>query len=73
MIFSAIEHTGEVPFRDVFIHGIVRDKNGVKMSKTLGNGIDPLKEIDKYGPDPLRYALVTGIAPGSDQRYQEQS
>ncbi len=70
MIFSALEQTGEVPFDHVFIHGIVRDDQGRKMSKSLGNGIDPLEVIDEYGADALRYALVTGNAPGNDQRYQ---
>ncbi len=70
MIFSGLEHTGQVPFHTVFIHGIVRDTDGRKMSKSLGNGIDPLDIIDEYGADALRYALVTGTAPGSDQRFQ---
>ncbi len=70
MIFSGLEHTGEVPFHTVFIHGIVRDSEGRKMSKSLGNGIDPLEIIDEYGADALRYALVTGNAPGNDQRFQ---
>ena len=70
MIFSGIEHTGQTPFHTVFIHGIVRDAEGRKMSKSLGNGIDPLDIIDEYGADALRYALVTGNAPGSDQRFQ---
>ncbi len=69
MIFSAIEHTGEVPFKDVFIHGIVRDSLGRKMSKSLGNGIDPLEIIEKYGTDALRFSLVLGISPGNDIRY----
>lgn len=72
MIFSALEQTGEVPFKDVYIHGIVRDADGRKMSKSLGNGIDPLEIIDQFGADALRYALVTGNAPGNDQRYQEE-
>ena len=70
MIFSALEHTGEVPFHTVLIHGIIRDGEGRKMSKSLGNGIDPLEIIDQYGADALRYALVNGNAPGSDQRFQ---
>ncbi len=69
MIFSALEHTGQVPFRDVLIHGIVRDEQGRKMSKSLGNGIDPLEVIDKYGADTLRFTLVTGNAPGNDMRF----
>lgn len=69
MIFSGIEHMGEVPFPEVLIHGIVRDAQGRKMSKSLGNGIDPLEVIDKYGADSLRYSLTQGIAPGSDTRY----
>ncbi len=71
MIFSGIEHTGRTPFHTVFIHGIIRDAEGRKMSKSLGNGIDPLEIIDEYGADALRYALVTGNAPGSDQRFQK--
>jgi valyl-tRNA synthetase len=70
MIFSGIEHTGHVPFHTVFIHGIVRDSEGRKMSKSLGNGVDPLELIDEYGADALRYALVSGNAPGNDQRFQ---
>ncbi len=69
MIFSGIEHTGEVPFKYVYIHGIIRDENGRKMSKSLGNGIDPLEVIDRSGADALRYSLVTGNSPGSDQRF----
>ncbi|MBS1339751.1 MAG: valine--tRNA ligase [Clostridia bacterium] len=72
MIFSAIEHTGEVPFKDVFIHGIVRDSLGRKMSKSLGNGIDPLEIIEKYGTDALRFSLVLGISPGNDIRYMPE-
>jgi valyl-tRNA synthetase len=71
MIFSGIEHTGKVPFRDVLIHGIIRDEQGRKMSKSLGNGIDPLEIIDKYGADSLRLSLLKGIAPGNDARYSE--
>ena len=71
MIFSGIKNMGETPFKDVLIHGIIRDAQGRKMSKSLGNGIDPLLIIDKYGADSLRYALVTGNAPGNDQRFQE--
>lgn len=69
MVFSGLEHTGECPFQDVFIHGIVRDSQGRKMSKSLGNGIDPLEVIDKYGADALRFTLVTGNAPGNDMRF----
>ena len=71
MIFSGIENMGEVPFKDVLIHGIVRDELGRKMSKSLGNGIDPLEIIDKYGADSLRFSLANGIAPGSDTRFSK--
>lgn len=71
MIFSAIEQTGEVPFHTVFIHGLVRDAQGRKMSKSLGNGIDPLEVIDQYGADALRLALVTGNSPGNDMRFSD--
>ncbi|HZJ83055.1 MAG TPA: valine--tRNA ligase [Clostridia bacterium] len=69
MIFSGLEHMGEVPFKHVFIHGIVRDSQGRKMSKSLGNGIDPLELIDEYGADALRLSLITGNSPGSDMRF----
>lgn len=69
MIFSGLEHVGEVPFDTVFIHGLVRDSKGRKMSKSLGNGIDPLEVIDKYGADALRFTLITGNAPGNDMRF----
>ena len=69
MMFSGIEHMGEVPFKTVLIHGLVRDSQGRKMSKSLGNGIDPLEVIDKYGADALRFTLVTGNAPGNDMRF----
>ena len=72
MIFSALEHTGQVPFDKVFIHGIVRDSLGRKMSKSLGNGIDPLEIITKYGTDALRFSLVLGISPGNDIRYMPE-
>ena len=72
MIFSAIEHTGQVPFKNVFIHGIVRDSQGRKMSKSLGNGIDPIEVIDKYGTDALRFSLILGISPGNDIRYMPE-
>ena len=69
MVFSGIEHTGKTPFNKVLIHGLVRDSEGRKMSKSLGNGIDPLEVIDKYGADALRLTLITGNAPGNDMRF----
>ncbi|OLS41517.1 valine--tRNA ligase [Bacillus sp. MRMR6] len=69
MIFSSIEFTGERPFKDVLIHGLVRDAQGRKMSKSLGNGVDPMDVIDKYGADALRYFLSTGSSPGQDLRF----
>ena len=72
MIFSACEHTGKPPFEHVFIHGIVRDSQGRKMSKSLGNGIDPLEVIKEYGADALRFTLATGNAPGNDMRYYSE-
>ena len=69
MIFSACEHTGKTPFHTVLIHGLVRDDKGRKMSKSLGNGIDPLEMIEKYGCDALRMNMVTGNAPGNDMRF----
>ncbi len=69
MMFSGIEQTGQVPFETVLIHGLVRDSQGRKMSKSLGNGIDPLEIIDKYGADALRFTLITGNAPGNDMRF----
>ena len=69
MIFSGCEHTKKPPFKHVFIHGIVRDSQGRKMSKSLGNGIDPLEVIDKYGADALRFTLATGNSPGNDMRF----
>ena len=72
MMFSGIEHTGKAPFDTVLIHGLVRDSLGRKMSKSLGNGIDPLEIIKQYGADALRLTLVTGNAPGSDMRYSEE-
>ena len=69
MMFSGLEHMNEVPFEKVFIHGLVRDSQGRKMSKSLGNGIDPLEIIDKYGADALRFTLATGNAPGNDMRF----
>ena len=72
MIFSSVEQMNSQPFDTVFIHGIVRDENGVKMSKSLGNGIDPLLVIDQYGADALRMFLATGNSPGNDMRYSEK-
>ena len=72
MIFSGMEHMGEKPFSTVFIHGLVRDAQGRKMSKSLGNGIDPLKVIEEYGADALRFALATGNAPGNDMRFSDE-
>jgi len=69
MVFSSLEQTGEVPFHTVLFHGLVRDDQGRKMSKSLGNGIDPLEVIDKYGADALRFTLITGNAPGNDMRF----
>ena len=71
MIFSGLEHMRAVPFRDVLMHGLVRDEYGRKMSKSLGNGIDPLEVIDKYGADSLRFSLLQGVAPGNDTRYSD--
>ncbi len=72
MMFSGIEHTGKAPFDTVLIHGLVRDSLGRKMSKSLGNGIDPLEVINQFGADALRLTLVTGNAPGNDMRYSEE-
>ena len=72
MIFSGLTHTGKAPFSTVFIHGLVRDAQGRKMSKSLGNGIDPLEIIETYGADALRFALTTGNAPGSDMRFSDE-
>ena len=69
MVFSALEQTGTEPFHTVLIHGLVRDSQGRKMSKSLGNGIDPLEVVDKYGADALRLTLITGNAPGNDMRF----
>ncbi len=69
MVFSGIEQTGKPPFHTVLIHGLIRDSQGRKMSKSLGNGIDPLEVIDKYGADALRMTLITGNAPGNDMRF----
>ena len=70
MIFSSLEHTGQIPFSHVLLHGLVRDAEGRKMSKSLGNGIDPLEIIEKYGADALRFTLATGNAPGNDMRFK---
>ncbi len=72
MIFSGLEHMGKEPFNTVFIHGLVRDAQGRKMSKSLGNGIDPLEIIEKYGADALRFALATGNSPGNDMRFSDE-
>ena len=72
MIFSGLEHMDKEPFSTVFIHGLVRDAQGRKMSKSLGNGIDPLEIISKYGADALRYALATGNSPGNDMRFSDE-
>ena len=72
MVFSGYEHTGKAPFNTVLIHGLVRDSQGRKMSKSLGNGIDPLEIIDKYGADALRLTLITGNAPGNDMRFYNE-
>ena len=72
MIFSAVEHTGQTPFEHVFIHGLVRDSEGRKMSKSLGNGIDPLEVIGEYGADALRFMLANGTNAGNDMRYSDE-
>ncbi|MGI6168062.1 MAG: valine--tRNA ligase, partial [Eubacteriales bacterium] len=72
MIFSGLEHTGNIPFSTVLIHGLVRDAEGRKMSKSLGNGIDPIDIIEKYGADALRFALATGNSPGNDMRFSDE-
>ena len=69
MVFSSLEQTGEIPFHTVLFHGLIRDDQGRKMSKSLGNGIDPLEVIDKYGADALRFTVITGNAPGNDMRF----
>ena len=71
MVFSGLEAMGEVPFHHVYVHGLVRDAEGRKMSKSLGNGIDPLEVIDQYGADALRFMLTTGITPGNDMRFKD--
>ncbi len=72
MIFSGLEHMNRIPFKDVLIHGLVRDAQGRKMSKSLGNGIDPLEIIDEFGADTLRYTLLNGISPGNDTRFSKE-
>ena len=72
MIFSGLEHMGEAPFKTVFFHGLLRDSQGRKMSKSLGNGIDPVDVIDQYGTDALRFTLLTGNSPGNDMRYSDE-
>ena len=72
MIFSGLEQMGKEPFSHVVIHGLVRDAQGRKMSKSLGNGIDPLDVIEKYGTDALRYALTIGTSPGNDLRFSDE-
>ena len=72
MIFSGIEHMGETPFETVLIHGLVRDEQGRKMSKSLGNGVDPLEVVEEYGADALRFSLVMGVSPGNDTRYSTE-
>lgn len=72
MIFSGLEHMARIPFKDVVIHGLVRDDKGRKMSKSLGNGVDPIQVIDEYGADTLRFSLVSGVAAGSDIRFSKE-
>ncbi|MFM9280133.1 valine--tRNA ligase [Paenibacillus jiagnxiensis] len=72
MIFTALEFTGEIPFKDVLIHGLIRAADGRKMSKSLGNGVDPLEVIDNYGADAMRYMVATGSTPGQDLRFREE-
>lgn len=72
MVFSALEHTGKPPFKNILIHGLVRDSQGRKMSKSLGNGVDPLEIIEKYGADALRFSLASGNSPGNDMRFSEE-
>jgi valyl-tRNA synthetase len=72
MIFSALEYTDKIPFKDVLIHGLIRDNLGRKMSKSLGNGVDPIEIIDKYGADTLRFTLLNGVGIGQDSRYSKE-
>ena len=72
MIMLGIENTGEIPFQNIYLHGLVRDPDGIKMSKSKGNVMDPLDLIDTYGADALRVALTTGTSPGNDMRLNEQ-
>lgn len=72
MVFAALEMTGEAPFKHVFVHGLVRDAQGRKMSKSLGNGIDPLEIVDQFGADALRFMLATGVSAGNDMRFQTE-
>lgn len=72
MIFQSLEFTGKTPFKHCLIHGLIRDKDGKKMSKSLGNGVDPIEVIDKYGADALRYFITTNSSPGQDLRYEEE-
>jgi valyl-tRNA synthetase len=72
MIFQSLHFTGEVPFKQVVIHGLIRDEQGRKMSKSLGNGIDPIDVIAKYGVDAMRYFITTNSTPGQDMRYSEE-
>jgi valyl-tRNA synthetase len=72
MIFQALEFTGESPFEECLIHGLIRDKEGKKMSKSLGNGVDPIEVIEQYGADALRYFITTNSSPGQDLRYEEE-
>ncbi len=73
MVFMSLEFKGEVPFKDIYIHGLVRDSLGRKMSKSLGNGVDPLEVIDQYGADTLRFTLIIGQAPGNDMKFRQEN
>ena len=72
MIFSGVHNMGEIPFKNVFIHGLIRDAQGRKMSKSLGNGVDPMEVIEQYGADALRLTLCTGNSPGNDMRFSDE-